>query len=91
MMKNQCLELYIRLPVNYWGLYSSKSILAILIINAFTPITIANQRCSSETHEVPKYHLIEKCCRSKLGIAAKANLSSVISCQRLAIDKKVSR
>ncbi|XP_023941012.1 uncharacterized protein LOC112047933 [Bicyclus anynana] len=37
---------------------------------------------------IPKYNLIEKCHRSTLGIAAKANFTSLISCQRLGIEKK---
>ncbi|KAM3959106.1 C-type lectin 6 [Aphomia sociella] len=45
--------------------------------------------CSSESPPtIPKYHLMEKCHRSKLGIAAKARYTSLISCQRLGIEKK---
>ncbi|KAG6453993.1 uncharacterized protein LOC115445987 [Manduca sexta] len=35
-----------------------------------------------------KYHLIEKCHRSKLGIAAYANFTSITGCQRLGLEKR---
>lgn len=60
-------------------------VIIVILVNVYT--VIANLRCSTP-QDVSKYHLIEKCYRSKLGIAAKANFSSVISCQRLAIEKK---
>lgn len=81
-MKDQCFE-----PADHWRLRSYKAIIAFLFMNAFSNV-IANQICSLENPQLPKYHLIEKCYRSKLGIAAKANLSSIISCQRLATEKK---
>ncbi|XP_059061840.1 uncharacterized protein LOC131854716 [Achroia grisella] len=50
---------------------------------------LSNMRCSNEFPPIlPKYHLMEKCHRSKLGLAAKARYTSLISCQRLAIEKK---
>ncbi|XP_013200377.1 uncharacterized protein LOC106142962 [Amyelois transitella] len=49
----------------------------------------ANTKCSSNSPPiVPKYHLMEKCYKSKLGITAKAKYTSLISCLRLAIEKK---
>lgn len=51
--------------------------------------TLANLKCSNESPPtVPKYYLIEKCHRSTQGIAAKANYTSLTSCQRLGIEKK---
>ncbi|XP_031763733.2 uncharacterized protein LOC113519116 [Galleria mellonella] len=50
---------------------------------------LTNMRCTNESPPViPKYHLMEKCHRSKLGLAAKARYTSLISCQRLGIEKK---
>ncbi|KAJ0181579.1 hypothetical protein K1T71_002301 [Dendrolimus kikuchii] len=48
---------------------------------------LPNNMCSK--HSIPpKYNLIEKCYRSKLGIIAYANYTSLASCQRLGIDKR---
>lgn len=47
---------------------------------------LANEICSSETKAM-KYHIIEKCHRSKLGTLVKANVS-LVSCQKLGIEKK---
>ncbi|XP_047506737.1 LOW QUALITY PROTEIN: uncharacterized protein LOC125050783 [Pieris napi] len=58
----------------------------ILFISLITSIN-ANPRCSTAT-SVPKYHLIEPCHRSTLGIAARAKYSSLTSCKRLGIEKK---
>ncbi|CAH2105051.1 unnamed protein product [Euphydryas editha] len=45
--------------------------------------------CSNESPAIiPKYHLIEKCHRSKLGITARANFTSLTSCKRLALQKR---
>ncbi|CAG4972783.1 unnamed protein product [Colias eurytheme] len=49
--------------------------------------TEANNKCSV-TQKIPKYHLIEKCHRSTLGVAARANYESLTSCFRLGIEKK---
>ncbi|KAI5632996.1 hypothetical protein NE865_14294 [Phthorimaea operculella] len=60
-----------------------------LLLTTIFVKTSANVKCSSESPpSVPKYHLMEKCHRSKLGIAAKANFSSLTSCRRLGIEKK---
>lgn len=49
----------------------------------------AVSKCSVDTQlRTPKYHLMEKCYRSKLGIVSKANFTSLISCQRLGFEKK---
>ncbi|XP_050361869.1 uncharacterized protein LOC126781091 [Nymphalis io] len=59
-------------------------IVASIFIKAF-----AIRECSNKSPSaVPKYHLIEKCHRSKLGIAAKANFTSLKSCKRLGIEKR---
>ncbi|CAH0404590.1 unnamed protein product [Chilo suppressalis] len=64
------------------------TILIILVVVS-TPIS-ANILCDkhNQSPQIPKYHLMEKCHRSKLGIAAKANFASLSSCQRLGIAKK---
>ncbi|XP_045764216.1 uncharacterized protein LOC123866605 [Maniola jurtina] len=63
--------------------------LKLLITSFIITITSANNKCSIESPTiVPKYNLIERCHRSTLGIAAKANFTSLISCQRLGIQKK---
>ncbi|XP_049866983.1 uncharacterized protein LOC126367487 [Pectinophora gossypiella] len=60
-----------------------------LIFGFLVKSITANVECSSDSPPlVPKYHLMEKCHRSKLGIAAKANYTSLTSCQRLGIEKK---
>ena len=48
----------------------------------------AYMKCSKSTYTMPKFHLIKKCHRSKLGIAARANFTSLISCKRLGVEKK---
>ncbi|XP_028174752.1 uncharacterized protein LOC114363271 [Ostrinia furnacalis] len=64
-------------------------LLSLLIIAIAASQNTANMRCSSDSPpRAPKYHLMEKCHRSKLGIAAKANYSTLTSCQRLGIEKK---
>lgn len=80
-------KLYLRFLASCWEKSLAEAITTILVIVVIHTV-LANQQCSSETPRVPKYHLMEKCYRSKLGIAAKANYSSVISCQRLAFEKK---
>nr|XP_026490496.1 uncharacterized protein LOC113396671 [Vanessa tameamea] len=61
----------------------------IIIITSFFIKVFAIRECSKESSAaVPKYHLIEKCHRSKLGIAAKANFTSLTSCKRLGIEKR---
>ncbi|XP_047987880.1 uncharacterized protein LOC125227583 isoform X1 [Leguminivora glycinivorella] len=63
--------------------------ICLLILSCIIITTSANTKCSSETTPiVPKYYKMEKCQRSKLGIAAKANYTSLTSCQRLGIEKK---
>ncbi|XP_061708191.1 uncharacterized protein LOC133518490 isoform X2 [Cydia pomonella] len=63
--------------------------LLLIISSSLIITTSANTKCSSEsTPVVPKYYKIEKCQRSKLGIAAKANYTTLSSCQRLGIEKK---
>lgn len=60
-----------------------------VILSSELPKIIGNNRCSSDSPPIiPKYYLMEKCHRSKLGLAAKARYASLISCQRLAIEKK---
>ncbi|XP_028027824.1 uncharacterized protein LOC114241233 isoform X2 [Bombyx mandarina] len=52
------------------------------------PRLLANLQCSDEASSVSRYHLTEKCHRSKLGIVAYANYTSLTSCQRLGLEKK---
>ncbi|KAF9415879.1 hypothetical protein HW555_006631 [Spodoptera exigua] len=60
----------------------------IILSIAHTTLT-AKSKCSVDTQlRTPKYHLMEKCYRSKLGIISKANYTSLISCQRLGFEKK---
>lgn len=60
-----------------------------IIIVPFITLTESNTRCSNQSPpNIPKYHLMEKCHRSKLGIAAKANYTSLTSCFRLGIEKR---
>ncbi|KAI8427443.1 hypothetical protein MSG28_001979, partial [Choristoneura fumiferana] len=64
-------------------------ILPTLLIASLIATTSGNVKCSSGSPLiVPKYHLMEKCHRSKVGIMAKANYTSLTSCQRLGIEKK---
>ncbi|XP_053607693.1 uncharacterized protein LOC128673690 [Plodia interpunctella] len=72
--------------------YSRKTILklssTIVIVVIIWKIE-ANPKCSDDSPLiVPKYHLMEKCYRSKLGLAAKAKYTSLVSCLRLGIEKK---
>lgn len=64
----------------------------IIFLTSLTSLFItalANLKCSNELPPlIPNYYLMEKCHRSKLGIAAKANYTSLASCQRLGIEKK---
>ncbi|CAH1645174.1 unnamed protein product [Spodoptera littoralis] len=62
----------------------------ILVLLSITDTTLtAISKCSVDTQlRTPKYHLMEKCYRSKLGIVSKANFTSLISCQRLGFEKK---
>ncbi|XP_075991766.1 uncharacterized protein LOC142987100 [Anticarsia gemmatalis] len=63
--------------------------LKFLIITASFRNVIPSSKCSVEAPSLPpKYHLMDKCYRSKLGVVAKGNFSSVTSCQRLGIEKK---
>ncbi|KAL0848848.1 hypothetical protein ABMA28_013266 [Loxostege sticticalis] len=66
-----------------------KNFITLLLVIIFAPLNMANYKCNKESPpRVPKYHMMEKCHRSKLGIAAKANYSTLTSCQRLGIEKK---
>ncbi|XP_061377173.1 uncharacterized protein LOC116779422 isoform X2 [Danaus plexippus] len=62
----------------------------LLYIILYNVLTVdADTKCiSHEITAVPKYYLIEKCHRSKLGVASKANFSTLNSCRRLALEKK---
>ncbi|XP_046961238.1 uncharacterized protein LOC124530914 [Vanessa cardui] len=61
----------------------------VIIITSFFIKAIAIRVCSNESPAaMPKYYLIEKCHRSKLGVAAKANFTSLTSCKRLGIEKR---
>ncbi|XP_072936564.1 uncharacterized protein [Epargyreus clarus] len=61
----------------------------IIILHIIFVTITANMRCSNESPAlIPKYYLIEKCHRSKLGVVARANYTSLSSCRRLAIEKK---
>lgn len=61
----------------------------IIFLSPFFVTASANLKCSNELPPlIPNYYLLEKCHRSKLGIAAKANYTSLASCQRLGIEKK---
>jgi hypothetical protein len=61
----------------------------ILILNSILIPVSLNSICSNGLPpRVPKYHLMEKCHRSKLGIAAKANYTSLTSCQKFGIEKR---
>nr|XP_032529576.1 uncharacterized protein LOC116779422 [Danaus plexippus plexippus] len=62
----------------------------LLYIILYNVLTVdADTKCiSHEITVVPKYYLIEKCHRSKLGVASKANFSTLNSCRRLALEKK---
>ncbi|CAB3248157.1 unnamed protein product [Arctia plantaginis] len=51
-------------------------------------IVISNSPCNVDSPSVSRYHLLEKCHRSKLGIAAKANFTSLASCLRFGIEKR---
>lgn len=62
-------------------------LLPLIVLKVVLPV-LANLKCSSDFPSVPKYHLIERCYRSKLGIAAKANFTTLASCQRLGIERK---
>lgn len=60
-----------------------------LLLSIVFFLASTNAKCTNESPpRIPKYHLMEKCHRSKLGIAAKANYTSLTSCQRLGIEKK---
>lgn len=63
--------------------------LKFIIFTSSITYAVTVMDCSNESSAaILKYHLIEKCHRSKLGIAAKANLTSLISCKRLALEKR---
>lgn len=51
------------------------------------PLILPNNRCLKNSIP-PKYNLIEKCYRSKLGIIAYANYTSLASCHKLGIEKR---
>lgn len=64
-----------------------------LVILCYLTIKLTSVSSDSECSKVtasrtPKYHLMEKCYRSSLGMIAKANYTSLTSCQRLGIEKK---
>lgn len=60
----------------------------LLLLIILIPMVISNSVCNVDSPSVSRYHLIEKCYRSKLGIAAKANFASLISCLKFGIEKK---
>lgn len=59
-----------------------------LLLIVTTLSSVVSQKCSSEYPQVPAYHLMERCHRSTLGVAAKASFTSLSSCQRFALEKK---
>ncbi|KAJ8729706.1 hypothetical protein PYW08_001287 [Mythimna loreyi] len=64
-------------------------IFLLAVFSTTLKIVIADSKCSVDAPaRSPKYHLIEKCYRSKLGMVSKANYKSLTSCQRLGIEKK---
>ncbi|XP_049708445.2 uncharacterized protein LOC110379694 [Helicoverpa armigera] len=64
-------------------------LILLLILSIDYKTVNAKSECSVDGQvRSPKYHLIEKCFRSKLGIVTKANFTSLTSCQRLGFEKK---
>ncbi|CAG9121630.1 unnamed protein product [Plutella xylostella] len=60
-----------------------------ILLTLLCIIATVSSKCSNEDPpRVPKYHLMEKCHRSNLAVIYRANFSSLISCQRLGIEKK---
>lgn len=61
-------------------------LLILIVLNSLS--VLGDLTCSLDFYVVPKYRLMEKCYRSKLGIVAKANYTSLSSCQKLGIARK---
>ncbi|XP_041979427.1 uncharacterized protein LOC121733274 [Aricia agestis] len=59
----------------------------LIIIVLQWPTEANDVQCGGNTG-IPKYHLLEKCHRSNLGIVAREYFTSLTSCQRLGIEKK---
>lgn len=88
--------------LKFWSEYNTSTIrggakfqhrrmwlILLAVLSTVHTTVIAESKCSVDTQaRSPKYHLMEKCYRSKLGMVSKANFTSLTSCQRLGIEKK---